>query len=102
MILVFYIPVPSRETGLEIARTVTKASLAACGNILGPMTSVYEWKGEVCEEEEWVLILKTKAESKAALRKKILELHPYDCPCVLSWDAEANRDFAEWVGDQTQ
>lgn len=102
MILVFYIPVPSREVGLEIARTVMKESLAACGNLLGPMTSVYEWKGEVCEEEEWVLILKTTVEKETALRKRVEELHPYECPCVLSWDAEVNEDFAEWAGEQTR
>lgn len=99
-ILMFYIPVPSREVGLEIARTVVRDSLAACGNLLGSMTSVYVWKDEVCEEEERVLILKTTVEKEAALRKRVEELHPYECPCVLSWDAEVNEDFAEWAEEQ--
>jgi periplasmic divalent cation tolerance protein len=97
----FYVPVPSREEGLRIARQVTGDGLAACGNLLGSMTSVFEWKGEVCEEEEQVLILKTTPEKGEALRARVLELHPYECPCILSWEAAANPAFADWVGTQT-
>lgn len=96
-----YIPVSSREEGLRIARGVMEDGLAACGNLLGSMTSVYEWKGEVCEEEERVLILKTTPEKVEALRARVLELHSYECPCILSWEAAANPAFADWVGSQT-
>jgi len=102
MIFIFYIPVPSREVGISIAHAVVKESLAACGNVLEGMTSVYEWKGKVCEEGECVLILKTDAEKEAELRERVLELHPYECPCVLSWEAGANPSFLEWVGEQTR
>lgn len=97
----YYIPVPSRETGAELARTVLAESLAACGNLLGPMTSIYEWKQEICEEEEYALILKTDPGREKELRARLLELHPYDCPCISGWEAQANTDFSDWVREQT-
>lgn len=97
-----YVPVPSRELGLMLARRSVQEHLAACGNVLGPMTSVYEWKGEVCEEEEWVLILKTTEGKRKALKELLEREHPYECPCLADWPMVANPEFAAWVQDQTQ
>jgi periplasmic divalent cation tolerance protein len=101
MVVLLYIPFPDREIALSVCRKVVSEKLAACGNLLGPMTSVYEWQEKMCEETEFSLILKTHPERVEALRKRVAELHPYDCPCIAEWKAEVNADFGDWVKDQT-
>lgn len=101
VITFLYIPVPSREVGLSLCRSVVAEKLAACGNLLGPMISVYQWKGEDFEEQEWALLLKTQPGGVDELRKRLEELHPYECPCIAEWCAEVNVPFGEWVKDQT-
>jgi periplasmic divalent cation tolerance protein len=94
-----YIPVPDVETGKRLARLGLEQKLAACANLHGPMVSLYEWEGEMKEEEEWVLILKTVSTQAKALSALIEEAHPYECPCIVGVPAEANAGFEEWVNN---
>ncbi|MDF3127577.1 divalent-cation tolerance protein CutA [Kiritimatiellaeota bacterium B1221] len=96
----FYVPVPDRETGKALVTQVLGARLAACGNLLGPMLSFYEWEGEQKQEEEFLLILKTPAEKAYELQGVLEKIHPYECPCISSFPVEANADFVDWVGKQ--
>ena len=100
MIVFFYVPVPSLEEAKALTRTVTQEGLAACGNIHGPIISIYEWKGNVHEEKEFVVILKTTREKTEPLRSRIADRHPYECPCIASWEANSSVPFADWVKDQ--
>jgi periplasmic divalent cation tolerance protein len=93
-----YIPVPDRETGLSLCHLALKKRLAACGNLHGPIESLYEWEGEMRREAEHVLILKTTPERLEALAAEIEAAHPYDCPCVLRLSGDANDAFGDWVG----
>lgn len=99
----FYIPVPPDGTGVALARGAVENHLAACGNLMPGMTSVYPWKGKICEDKEEVLILKTTPERADALEAWLLEAHPYETPCVLRLPpAAANADFVAWVVASTQ
>lgn len=100
-LILVYVPVPSQEVGLELGRQAVEASLAACANVLGPMTSVYEWEGKLCEEEERLLLLKTTAGERDALKTMLEAVHPYEVPCLTDWPIESNASFAEWVRKQT-
>ena len=96
-LILFYIPVPSQEVGRELAAKAVSSSQAACANLLGPLHSLYEWEGEVREETEWLLLLKTAPERAEALSSDLEEWHPYECPAILRLDAESNPAFAAWV-----
>ena len=96
---ILYIPVPDREVGRTLAGLALEKRLAACGNLHGPMESLYEWEGALKQEEEWALILKTTPERVQDLSTLIESAHPYDCPCVLQVSGEANAAFAQWVQD---
>ena len=65
------------------ARTLVEEGLAACINILPPMTSIYRWKGAIETAGERQLILKTAAATVDRLQSRLKELHPYDVPEVL-------------------
>ena len=98
-----YVTTGNREEALVIARTVVAEKLAACANILGEVTSIYEWQGEVHEDGEAALILKTRTELFGDLAARIRELHSYDCPCIVAWPIEAgSEDYLSWIGDQTR
>ncbi len=98
-----YVTASSRDEALRIGRAAVEARLAACANVLGDISSLYWWEGAVQEDAEVALILKTREELVPALTEKVLELHSYSCPCVVSLPIGAgNPDFLKWIGDETR
>ena len=73
----------SKAEARTIARAAVAAGLAACANIHGPISSIYRWQGEIAEEPEWVVYLKTTEAAIAALETLIEEHHSYDLPAFL-------------------
>ncbi len=100
--LCVYVTAPDRDTAVMLAKTLVRERLAACANILDAIHSVYWWQGTMEEAGESALILKTVQERYASLEKRILELHPYDTPCVAAWSLErGSPDFLAWIGKET-
>ena len=93
---------PSSESALALARQVVEESLAACGNVVPNVTSVFRWNKKVTEEDEVLLILKTSAARSAALIARVAELHPYEVPEVLSLSVgNGYGPYLDWVGECT-
>ncbi len=91
----------SREEAQRIAHALLDRRLAACVNLLGPIESIYRWKGQVEEAPEWLLLIKTSAAGFAALRDAIRELHSYELPECISVDiAEGSSEYLSWLGEQ--
>ena len=101
MLRIYYIPCPSRNCALEIAHGAIAAGHAACGQVLGEATSVYRWDGQLCEEPEFVLILKTPAPRAAELESFVKSHHPYALPALISWEASANAEYLHWAKTTT-
>jgi periplasmic divalent cation tolerance protein len=98
-----YITTSSTEEALRIGRDVVALRLAACANVLPGVTSVFRWQGEVQEDGETALILKTRSELVEALTKRVKELHSYDCPCVVALPITGgNPDFLRWIAEETR
>ncbi len=96
-----YTTLSDKAKAMEISKTLVKEKLIACSNILENMTSIYEWKGEICEENEVSIIMKTTKEKLKVLEKKIIELHPYECPAILYIPIEGGHDdFFDWIKKQ--
>lgn len=88
-----------------LARALVADRLAACVNLLGSVQSVYRWAGEICEEPEITLVIKTSEDRLEALKRQIIELHPYDVPEILALpvDVEASHaPYVAWVRAETQ
>lgn len=93
-----YITVPP-EDAAGLARQLVEERLAACVNQL-PCSSVYRWEGRVHEDTEMVLLAKTSDERYADLKARIVELHPYDVPCIERFDEDdVFEPFATWRAD---
>lgn len=84
------------------ARTLVDERLAACVNVLAPMTSVYRWKGAVEQEREQQLVIKTTASGVTALEARLKELHPYDLPEFLVLEASGSEAYVDWIRAGTQ
>ncbi len=88
------------ERAAEIAEKVVEERLAACVNILPGVESVYRWKGEICRDRESTLLMKTRASLVEALTRRIVELHPYEVPEVISIvlaGGEGEQRYFDWI-----
>ena len=82
-----------------IARTLIEERLAACVNILPPMTSIYRWQGKVEQDREQQMVIKTASGRVADLQARLRQLHPYELPEFLVLDATASEAYLAWVGE---
>ncbi len=97
---IVYITTSTNEEAEHIGRKLVEEELAACVNIIGGMKSIYRWEGEIIEEQETVLLVKTHYSKMKPLTTRVNELHSYDCPCVISLtltENEGNKDYIEWL-----
>ncbi|MBO1437474.1 divalent-cation tolerance protein CutA [Meiothermus sp. CFH 77666] len=102
MYLIVLCTVPDASTGQTIARTLVHEGLAACVNLLPGITSVYRWQGEVQENPELLLIIKTTQARYPALEARIKELHPYEVPEIIAHRIEAGlKSYLEWITQST-
>lgn len=98
--IVVLVTAPSAEAAAALARTLVEEGLAACGNVVPGLRSIYRWEGKVHDEPEALLLLKSRAERFEALSRRIVELHPYDVPEVLRLGVEAGHEpYLAWIRD---
>jgi periplasmic divalent cation tolerance protein len=90
--------VDTREAADRLARGAVAARLAACAQVLGPITSCYWWEGAVTSEEEWQILFKTTARAYPALERHLRETHPYEVPEILCLPVTAgNPAYLTWL-----
>jgi len=80
-----------------LARTLVEERLAACVNVMPGMTSIYRWKGNVEQEHEQQLLIKTTSGRVEALAARLREIHPYELPEFIVLDAAASAAYGAWV-----
>lgn len=99
---IVYVTAASAEEASRIAEAAVAERLAACANILPPITSVYWWEGKVNRDTEVALILKTRVELAERLVARVRALHSYTCPCVVMLPVTGgNPDFLAWIAAET-
>jgi periplasmic divalent cation tolerance protein len=90
--------VGSEENASVIGRTLVDLKLAACVSILSPVRSMYIWKGSLCDDREWLLLVKTRRALFPDVRSKILELHTYELPEVLCIPvSDGHEAYLDWL-----
>ena len=81
---------PTADKAAALARSLVEEGLAACGNVVPGLRSIYRWEGKVHDEPE-------------ALRERIVALHPYECPEVLRLDVTAGHaPYLQWIVDNVR
>jgi periplasmic divalent cation tolerance protein len=93
---------PTADAAAEVAKTVVDEKLAACANILPALRSIYRWEGKVQDENEVLVLLKTRQAQYERLKARILGLHPYEVPEVLAIPVEqGNQPYLDWIARET-
>lgn len=99
-ITLFYTPVRDATEAESLGKQVLALRLAACANTF-PIQSTYLWQGELQQEGEVVLLLKTTETKTVLLRTFLEEKHSYGTPAILSWEVEVNETYGQWVIEST-
>lgn len=91
----------SREDAGRIAAELVRARVAACVQVVGPVTSTYRWHDRIETAEEWLAIAKTTADRYPALEETLRRLHPYDVPEILALPVQAGaQPYLRWLAEQ--
>ncbi len=94
---------PADRDPVPLAKALVAEHLAACVNVLPPMTSIYRWDGAVETADERQLIVKTTRERIEAVTRRLTELHPYDVPEILVvTDVSAGAAYGRWLAESTR
>lgn len=93
---IIYITFSSEEDAKHISGQLVEERLAACANIF-PIASMYWWQEVIQSDNEWVAIVKTTPALWSVLRDRAEALHPYEVPCIMKIDVEANEKYEEWI-----
>lgn len=91
---------PDAVSAEALVEALVEEGLAACGNIVGGVTSLYRWEGALERASEVLIILKTTAQAAPRLTARVPELHPYDVPEVLVLAVETGHaPYLTWLGE---
>jgi periplasmic divalent cation tolerance protein len=89
---------PNAEVADRIGETLVEERLVACVNVVPGVRSIFRWKGAVSRETEVLMILKTTTENLAAVSRRVVELHPYEVPEVITFDVSTGHEpYLDWV-----
>lgn len=102
MLSVLYVTCPDVDEARKLSQLLVQEDLAACTNVF-PIASVYHWEGELVEEDEVTVLVKTRPDLVEAATERILQVHPYDTPCVIDMGVAAVNDaYGRWVDEETK
>lgn len=92
----------SRKEAQKIARDILRRRLVACVNIM-PVTSYYRWKGKITVDREYLILAKTRSEAFRKLKERILALHTYELPEIVSLKInEGNEEYLDWIDEEVR
>ena len=98
-----YITACSIEEARDIGQKLVEKNLAACVNLLGNMISIYKWGDKLEEDQEVVMIAKTRNTLMPELIETVNCHHSYDCPCILELPIQGgNQEFLSWIETETE
>ena len=94
---------PDKDIARKIAEALVNKKLAACVNIIDGIESVYRWQGDVQNDKEYLMIIKTTERHIDRAYNTMLELHPYDVPEWLVQGIDAGSEpYLDWIRSSTE
>ena len=100
--IVVLVTAPKEEEAAGIARALVEAKLAACVNIINNVRSIYSWQGNVEDDSELLMIIKTRKSLFDELSAKVRELHSYDVPEIIALPITAgSEEYLKWLNEST-
>ncbi len=99
--IAIYITHATDRTAKKVANYLLDQKLVACANIF-PIESAYWWNAAVRHDKEWVSLVKTTSELWEKVKSKVIEIHPYEVPCIVKYEVEANEAYEQWIRDSVE
>ena len=94
--------VANEPEGIALVRGLLERRVIACGTLLPGARSLYRWEGKIADEQEVVILLKTRSAALESLRVAFGELHPYKVPELLAMPVHAGLDkYLTWINSET-
>lgn len=101
MYSIIYITTSENSESEKIAKTLLKEKLVACTNIIPNINSLYLWKGEIEEDNESILIAKTRSDKVDQVIKRVEEIHSYETPCILQLNInKGSQEYLTWMENE--
>jgi len=101
--IVVFVTCGSEDEALEIARALVEEKFAACANMVSPLRSIYRWEGKICDEKEWLLVIKTRQFLFEDLAKRVKAIHSYSVPEIIALPiAEGLPAYLTWISENTK
>jgi len=90
--------VPNQKAAEDLAAGLVRDGVAACVNISAPVTSMYQWKGQLERDTEVMLTIKTTGSRYPQLERAILDGHPYELPEVIAVPiTQGLPEYLAWI-----
>lgn len=100
--IVVFITAANEDEAARIAHALVEARLAGCVNIIRNIRSIYSWKGKIEDEQEVLMIAKTRRELFDSLSSRIRELHSYTVPEIIALAiVSGSEDYLKWLREVT-
>ncbi len=101
--IVIIITTSNEEEAVKIARALLEERLVACVNIQMKVRSLYWWEGKIQDENEAMMIIKTRRELFGDIIKKVKEIHSYTVPEIIALPiVEGSEDYLKWIQEVTK
>ena len=102
-IIVIYCTVPSKKLAKEISKVLMRHKLAACISMVENVRSVFSWEGEVCEEKEILMMIKTRRSNYGKIKLVIEDIHTYNVPEIIALPiVDCSEDYLKWLVKETE
>ena len=96
--IVIFMTAPDREEAVKIARQLLNDRLIACANIIGPVSSLFWWKGKVEKAKEFLVFMKSRRNLFEKLSARIKEMHSYEVPEIIAVSIiKALPSYLDWL-----
>jgi periplasmic divalent cation tolerance protein len=96
--LIIFVTAVSEQEAASLGRTLVEEGLAACANIIPSIRSIYRWKGEIWDERETLIIIKSREDLFERIRSRIRELHSYEVPEITAITVDkGDADYVQWI-----
>uniref|UniRef100_A0A8C4Q6X3 CutA divalent cation tolerance homolog n=1 Tax=Eptatretus burgeri TaxID=7764 RepID=A0A8C4Q6X3_EPTBU len=93
-----YVTCPNEEVARKLAKGLVEGKLAACVNIIPQIKSIYEWQGQIEEDSEVLMMLKTRTTKIPQVTQYVKTYHPYEvCEVISHPIQDGNPDYLSWV-----
>ncbi|MBI4400412.1 MAG: divalent-cation tolerance protein CutA [Nitrospirae bacterium] len=101
--IVVFVTTSSEEEAVRIGHALVEAELAACVNVLPRVRSIFRWEGKVTEEQEFMMVLKSRSDLFEVLTVTIKRLHSYSVPEIIALPiVKGSDEYLAWIRDSTR